>query len=184
MHLEANEQPMFEVPDPLHPAVVHFPIVLIFLGTLISILTVFTRRGALPQFAAAILILAAGSAQFAVITGGDQADDVIQRMPNARPLIRDHAEWGERMRTIAVIAAVVAVVALAFYRARGFRRILALITAIIGAAACYCAVEAAQLGGVMVYHHGVGQIAPTGTSASPGPVEATPAASAEATPGG
>ena len=97
---------MFEVPDPLHPAVVHFPIVLIFLGTLISVLAIFTRRGALPQFTAAILILAAGSAQFAVYTGGDQADDVIQRMPNARPLIRDHAEWGERMRTAAVVAAV------------------------------------------------------------------------------
>ena len=86
-------------------------------------------------------------------------------MPNARPLIRDHAEWGERMRTVAVIAAVVAVVALAFYRVRGFRRILALITAIIGAAACYCAVEAAEHGGAMVYHHGVGvQITPSGPS--------------------
>jgi len=167
---------MFEVPDPLHPAVVHFPIVLIFFGTLISILTIFTRRGALPQFTAAVLILAAASAQFAVITGGDQADDVIQRMPNARPLIRDHAEWGERMRTIAVISAVVAVVALAFYRVRGFRRILALVTALIGAAACYCAVEAAQHGGAMVYHHGVGiQIAPTGATLAP---------SAAATPGG
>ena len=176
---------MFEVPDPLHPAVVHFPIVLIFLGTLISIFTIFTRRGALPQFTAVILILAAGAAQFAVYTGGDQADEVIQRMPNARPLIHDHAEWGERMRTIAVIAAAVAVVALAFYRVRGFRRILASITAITGLAACYCAVEAAQIGGAMVYHHGVGvQITPTATSATPGPGEATPAPSAAATPGG
>ena len=138
---------MVEVPDPLHPAVVHFPIVLIFLGTLISILTIFTRRGALPQFAAVILILAAGSAQFAVYTGGEQADDVIQRMPSARPLIHDHAEWGERMRTAAVVAAIVAVLALAFYRARGFRRILALMTAVIGAAACYCAIEAANMVG-------------------------------------
>src|SRR6516162_11048696 len=116
---------MFEVPDPLHPAVVHFPIVLIFLGTLFSVLAIFTRRGALPQLTAALLILAAASAQFAVITGGDQADDVIQRMPDARPLVRDHAEWGERTRTAAVSAAIVAVVALAFYRMRGFRRILA-----------------------------------------------------------
>ena len=184
MRLTSDEHPMFEVPDPLHPAVVHFPIVLIFLGTLISILSFFTRRGALPQFTAAILILAAGSAQFAVITGGDEADDVIQRMPNARSLIHDHAEWGERTRTIAVIAAVVAAVALTFYRVRGFRRILALITAIIGAAACYCAVEAAQHGGAMVYHHGVGvQVTPAGTSASPSPAEATPAPSPTATPG-
>ena len=118
-----------------------------------------------PQFTAVILILAAGSAQFAVITGGDQADDVIQRMPDARPLIRDHAEWGENMRTVAVIAAIVALVALAFYRVRGFRRILALITAVAGVAACYCAVQAAQRGGAMVYHHGVGvQIKPIGAN--------------------
>ena len=181
---------MFEVPDPLHPAVVHFPIALIFLGTLISILSFFTRRGALPQFTAAILLLAAGSAQFAVITGGDEADDVIQRIPNARPLIHDHAGWGERTRTIAVIAAVVAVVALTFYRVRGFRRILALITAIIGAAACYCAVEAARGGAALVYHHGVGveftpngSASPNGTSASPSPSTATPAPSATPTPG-
>jgi len=178
---------MFEVPDPLHPAVVHFPIVLIFLGTLISVLSVFTRRGALPQFTAAILILAAASAQFAVYTGGDQADDIIQRMPNARTLILDHAVWGERMRTAAVIAAAVAVVALAFYRLRGFRRILALATTIVGAAACYCAVEAAERGGAMVYHHGVGvQSAPAGTNTTPPPAGATPAPSAPAaaTPGG
>jgi hypothetical protein len=149
---------------------------------LISILTIFTRRGALPQFAAVILILAAGSAQFAVFTGDNQVDDVVQRMPNARPLIRDHTEWGERMRDGAVIAAVVSVVALAFYRVRGFRRILALATAIVAGYACYCAVEAAQRGGAMVYHHGVGT--PTWTSASAGPGEPTPAPSATATTGG
>jgi uncharacterized membrane protein len=167
---------MFEVPDPLHPAVVHFPIVLIFLGTLFSVLAIFTRRGALPQLTVVLLILAAASAQFAVITGGDQADDVIQRMPDARPLVRDHAEWGERTRTAAVSAAIVAVVALAFYRMRGFRRILALVTTLIAATACYCAVQAAQHGGAMVYHHGVGVVI---TPGSP-----TPAASSAATPGG
>lgn len=176
---------MFEVPDPLHPAVVHFPIVLIFVGTLVSILTIFTRRGALPQFAAAILILAAGSAQFAVYTGGEEADDVIQRMPSARPLIHDHAEWGERMRTVSVVAAVVAVLALAFYRVRGFRRILAMMAAIVGAAACYCAIEAGEHGGAMVYHHGVGvQLTPSGSTGSPGPAEGAPSASATSTPGG
>ena len=167
---------MFQVPDPLHPAVVHFPIVLIFLGTLVSVLAIFTRRGALPQFTAVILILAAASAQLAVSTGGDEADDVIQRMPDARPLVHDHAEWGERTRTVAVIAAIVAVVALAFYRMRGLRRILALVTTLIAAAACYCAVEAAQHGGAMVYHHGVGVVIT--------PAGATPAPSPTATPGG
>jgi uncharacterized membrane protein len=160
---------MFEIPDPLHPAIVHFPIGLIFLGTLLSILTIFTRRGALPQFAAFILILAAAGAQLAVITGGDQTDDVIQRMPESRPLIYRHAEWGERTRTVAVVAACSAVVALAFFKARTFRRVMAFVTTIIAAGACYCAFEAANRGAEMVYHHGVGvQNAAPKASANPG----------------
>jgi uncharacterized membrane protein len=176
---------MFEIPDPLHPAIVHFPIVLIFLGTLISILTIFTRRGALPQFAAVILILAAGAAQLAVNTGGDQADEVIQRMPDAKALIRVHAEWGELMRTLAVSAAVSSVVALSFYRIARFRRVLAFITTAIAVWACYGAFEAASHGGAMVYHHGVGvQVTPSGSG--PGVVPGKPASTpgTTATPGG
>jgi hypothetical protein len=145
------------------------------LGTLISILTIFTRRGALPQFTACILILAAGAAQLAVITGGDQADDVVQRMPDSKPLIYQHAEWGERTRTAAVVAACSAVVALAFYKARTFRRVMAFVTTIIAAGACYCALEAAERGGEMVYHHGVGiESRPAKSSADPGSSPATP----------
>ena len=166
---------MFEIPDPLHPAIVHFPIVLVFLGTLLSILTIFTRRGALPQYAAVFLILAAGAAQLAVNTGGDQADEVLRRMPDAKPLLLVHAEWGERMRTAAVIAAVAAVVALAFYRLSKFRRFLAFVTALVAAWACYCAFQAAKHGGAMVYHHGVGvRIVPNGPGAGAGPVSPTP----------
>jgi uncharacterized membrane protein len=179
--LQANGYVMFEIPDPLHPAIVHFPIVLIFLGTLLSFLTVFTRRGALPQFAAVILILAAGAAQVAVNTGGDQADEVIRRMPDAKPLVLIHAEWGERTRTTAVIAAISAVIALAFYRLAKFRRVLALITTVAAAGACYCTYEAAKHGGAMVYHHGVGmQILPNGSGSGAAPASPTPAS----TPGG
>jgi uncharacterized membrane protein len=166
---------MFEIPDPLHPAIVHFPIVLIFLGTLLSVLSVFTRRGALPQYAAVVLILAAGAAQFAANTGSDQADEVLRRMPDAKPLLFIHAEWGERMRTASVIAAICAVVALAFYRFSKFRRFLALITMLVAAWACYSAFQAAKHGGAMVYHHGVGlQILPNGSGTDSGPISPTP----------
>jgi uncharacterized membrane protein len=176
---------MFEIPDPLHPALVHFPIVLIFLGTLLSILTIFTRRGALPQFAAVILILAAGSAQLAINTGSDQVDEVIQRMPDAKPLILVHAEWGMKMRTAAVIGAISALVALAAFRLRRFRRVLAFITTIVAAWACFCAFMAAEHGGAMVYHHGVGvKAVPTGANAGVSPPGSIAAPSATATPGG
>jgi uncharacterized membrane protein len=159
---------MLEIPDPFHPAVAHVPIVLVFLGTLISILTIFTRRGALPQFAASILILAAGAAQIAVITGGDETDALIQRMPEARPLVYQHAELGEWTRNVAVIAACAAVVALAFYKARTFRRVMAFVTTIIGAGGCYFALQAAERGRDMVYHNGVGiEIAPVKSTGNP-----------------
>jgi uncharacterized membrane protein len=161
---------MLEIPDPFHPAVAHVPIVLVFLGTLISILTIFTRRGALPQFAAFILILAAGAAQIAVITGGDETDALIQRMPEARPLVYQHAELGEWTRNVAVLAACAAVVALAFYKARTFRRVMAFVTTIIGAGACYFALQAAERGRDMVYHHGVGiEITPVKSAGNPSP---------------
>jgi uncharacterized membrane protein len=167
--LQANESVMFEIPDPLHPAVVHFPIGLMFLGTLFSILTIFTRRGALPQFAALILILAAAGAQLAVITGGEETDDVVQRMPESRPLIYRHAEWGELMRNVAVAAACSAVVAVAFFKAQTFRQVMAFVTTIIAASACYCAFEALQSGAEMVYHHGVGveKVAPKPSNPAP-----------------
>jgi len=171
---------MLEIPDPIHPAIVHFPIVLVFLGTLISILTIFTRRGALPQFSAFILILAAGGAQLAVITGGDQVDDLVQRMPESRPFLLHHAESGELARTAAVVAACSAVVALAFYKARTFRRVMAFVTTIIAAGACYFALQAAENGEEMVYHHGVGtQWKPAKSSAKPSssPETAKPTAS-------
>ena len=159
---------MLEIPDPFHPAVAHVPIVLVFLGTLISILTIFTRRGALPQFSAFILILAAAAAHVAVITGGNEIDDLIQRMPESRPLIYRHVESGEWTQKLAIVAACSAVVALAFYKARTFRRVMAFVTTIIGAGACYFALQAAERGRDMVYHNGVGiEIAPVKPAGNP-----------------
>jgi uncharacterized membrane protein len=180
-HSKSETDVMFEIPIPLHPAIVHFPIALIFLGAFLSTLTIFTRRGALPQFAAVTLILAAAAAQAAISTGGDQADAVLKRMPEAKPLILVHAEWGEWVRNVSVIAAVSAVLALGFYRVANIRRILAFITTLIAGAACYCVFEAAEHGAAMVYHHGVGvQVVPGRPSPAPA---GTPPAESAASPG-
>lgn len=147
---------MFQLPSPLHPAIVHFPIVLTLLGTLLSVFAFFTRRGALPQFTALILILAAGGAQYAVYTGNDQ-DELFGTLPEEmRTLVREHSEWGERARTVVAIAAGLAVVALALHRAGAFRRGVALLTLIACLAASYCALQAAQRGAKLVYEHRIG----------------------------
>jgi uncharacterized membrane protein len=147
---------MFQLPSPLHPAIVHFPIVLTLLGTLFSIVSVITRRGALPQFTALTLILAAVSAQYAVYTGNDQ-DPLFGTLPEEmRTLVRQHSEWGERARTVVAIAAGLAVIALALTRAGLFRRVFALLTLLACLGASYCVLQAAQRGGKLVYEHRIG----------------------------
>ena len=166
---------MFELPSPLHPAVVHFPIVLTFLGTLFAIFALLSRRGAFPQFSALILILAAGSAQFAVYTGNDQ-DPLFGTLPEEmRTLVREHSEWGERARTVVAIAAGFAVVALALIRTRAVRRIFALLTLIACLGASYCVLQAAQRGGKLVYERKIGTHQP-GAPAQPAVPSASPTA--------
>ena len=149
---------MFELPSPLHPAIVHFPIVLTLLGTLFSIFAVITRRGALPQLTALILILAAGSAQYAVYTGNDQ-DPMFGTLPEEmRTLVREHSEWGERARNVVAIAAGLAIVALALIRTRTARRGFALLVLIASLGASYCVLQAAQRGGKLVYEHRIGTV--------------------------
>ena len=90
-----------------------------------------------------------------------------------------------KMRTAAVIGAISALVALASYRLGRFRRVLALITTVVAAGACFCAFKAAEHGGAMVYHHGVGvKAVPNGPSAGVSPPGSIAAPTATTTPGG
>ncbi|MDD5198541.1 MAG: hypothetical protein PHC88_01955 [Terrimicrobiaceae bacterium] len=53
---------MFPLPNPLHPAIVHFPIVLILFGTVVAVTAVFLRRWFLPWVAADLLVCGAAGA--------------------------------------------------------------------------------------------------------------------------
>ncbi len=158
---------MFEIPDPFHPAVAYFPIVLILLGTLTSILAIFTRKAAL--FTLFVLILAAGSAQYAVQTGVETGDAAMRKDPSSKSLIEEHLLWGERMRIVAAAAAVFALIGASFQRSAGVRRILLLLTAIVAGASSYCALKAGESGGKMVYQRAVGINVSESASPSPTP---------------
>lgn len=98
------------LPDPLHPAVVHFPIVLMFilpvaaLGALWAI-----RRGAPQRLAWAVPLLVAaslaGSAWLAVETGEQQEDRAEDAV--GEPVLETHEEAAQRFLAFSTVVLVI-----------------------------------------------------------------------------
>jgi uncharacterized membrane protein len=146
---------MISMPNPLHAAVVHFPIVLILLGAVAAIVAVFTQRWSLPLVAALLLCLGAFGTIVGVMTGKDEGRLVGSAGP-IEQVLDEHEEWAERTRAFASIAAVVAVVAALTLRHVGISRTLATGTAGIALVASWCVFQTGHYGGQLVYRHGAG----------------------------
>jgi uncharacterized membrane protein len=166
---------MFELPNPLHPAIVHLPIVLTFLGTLFALISIIMRRLWLPLYTAIILVLAALGAQFAVATGDAQDPLFSTLSTEQKQLVEDHSNWGEDGRTALIVAAVLSLIALGLHRFGASRRVMAVLTTLAALVACFFVLRAAQLGAHLVYQHGIGV---QGASAA----QATPASSPNGNP--
>jgi uncharacterized membrane protein len=146
----------FELPNPLHPAIVHLPIVLTLLGTVLALLSIITRRLRLPLYAALILVLAAIGAQVAVSTGDAQDQLFSTLTTEQKTFVEAHSDMGENGRTALIVAAALALIALALHRFGASRRFFAVLTTLAGCVACFFVLRAAQLGGHLVYQHGIG----------------------------
>lgn len=144
------------LPNPLHPAIVHFPIVLILLGMVIALIAVFWRKGYIPVFAAALLTLGALGAWGAMETGESDEDSVKQSSRQANALLHSHEDWAKRTLAASSIAAVIAMGALALYRFPRVARGTAAAAALAACAASWCVYETGHLGGALVYQHGAG----------------------------
>jgi uncharacterized membrane protein len=174
---------MFELPNPLHPAIVHLPVVLTFLGTLFAFFSVITRRLWLPLYTSIVLVLAALGAQFAVATG-DAQDPLFEKLSTEqKQLVEEHSNWGENGRTALIVAAVLSLIALGLHRLGGSRRFLAILTLLAGLVACFFIWRAAQLGGHLVYQHGIGvQNGPAAEASPAGSPETSQGANQAASP--
>ncbi len=161
---------MIPLPNPLHPAIVHFPIVLILLGTIAAVAAIVLRRWHLPWLAAVLLVAGAAGAFVAARTGGQQAEMVGELSDSAELVLDEHEEWGERTRTIALAAAILALVSAALARFPKVARSLAVATALAAGAAAYAVAETGHYGGQLVYKHGVG----VNTAAGNNPANTTP----------
>jgi uncharacterized membrane protein len=142
------------LPNPLHPAVVHFPVVLAFLLPLFVAGAVWAiRRGARPRrtwslpLAAAIAL--AVSAWAAVETGEAQ-DERVENVVAERPLSR-HEEMAEKFFTASVGLAVVAAAGLV----GGIPGRAARVTTALGSLALLTgAALVGHSGGELVYRYG------------------------------
>ncbi|MEY4300837.1 MAG: hypothetical protein RIR25_2073 [Verrucomicrobiota bacterium] len=163
---------MLTLPSPLHPAVVHFPIVLILLGSGLSVFTVFVRRWHLPWLVAIVLAAGSGGGVVATWTGeeAEESAESIRAVPEA--LLHEHQEWGEAARNLALVAAAFAIASAAASKVPMFGRGLALVAAVCALAAAYSVGQAGHLGGELVYRHGVG-VENLGSVSGAGPEAAT-----------
>ncbi len=156
------------LPDPLHPAVVHFPIVLLLVGAGVMVVAVFLRRWNLDWIAAVLLLMGAAGAWVAVETGEASRELLGRLSGDVLGLIDSHQEWGEKTGVVATIAAMLAVFAAVTRSLKGWAqpfgrglspalqhglRVVAAISALI---ACYFVYQTARRGGEAVYGHGVG----------------------------
>jgi uncharacterized membrane protein len=140
------------LPDPLHPALVHFPIALSLAGLLLDLVARHPRARALEPGGAVVMALAALGGIAATLTGQLAEEEAV--VPRAaRALLERHEELGEAAMWALIV---LGLVRLAFAWRGAFKGALA--WTYLAAALAVAALVGYQgaLGGDLVYRHGVG----------------------------
>ncbi len=145
---------------PLHPIIVHFPVVLAMLAPLLALalLIVLLRRRASLGLAWLVASLFAGLAvsSFVAMETGELDEARVEAITGEGPLER-HEEAAELLMVLAVVGAAVATVGGLVAASEGAARAripVALVTLAAGGAVAFAAVRAGHSGGELVYVHG------------------------------
>jgi len=154
------------LPDPLHPAIVHFPIALVVVALCLEVAARRSRWRALEPAAATLIVLGALGAIAAVLSGLVARDEAVVPQ-GALELIERHEELGE-LAMWALVAAAGLRLLLAWRRA--FAGFLAWAYILVALGAVALVSYNGHLGGQLVFRHGIGT-APVqrGTVAVPQP---------------
>lgn len=142
------------IPDPLHPAIVHFPIVLaVLVPILASVVFWAIERGHVSRWswlAVAALQLAVVGSGWAAIETGEHEEERVERIVAERH-IEAHEEAAERFLALAVLALPLAAAGLLAGRLGAVNRglTLAISLAVLAAVA-----DTGHEGGELVYRHG------------------------------
>lgn len=142
------------LPHPLHPAVVHFPLVLVFLLPLFAAGALWAiRRGTSLRRAWALPVVVAGalfvSSVVALRTGQAEEDRVESVVPESA--VGSHEEAAERFLIFGGVLLLVAAAGLARGNLGTSARLL---TTVGSVALVVAAVQVGTAGGALVYEHG------------------------------
>ena len=149
---------MLSIPDPLHPAIVHFPIALaVLLPALAAAALVAIRAGWIPArtWIGVVALQAAlvGFAWFAIETGEDQEEKVEDVIAESH--IEDHEEAAERFLYVAIGAALVSAAGLLSGSRGGVGRAA---TVAAGLAVLAAGIAVGHSGGELVYKYGAASV--------------------------
>lgn len=138
-----------------HPQIVHFIVVLGFIGVGLRLLA-FVVRLEWIRPAATLALLAAAAAAVLAVKSGEEAHGPAERIPGARSVVEEHEELGERTRNLFLVVAALELAALALRKREKARRLALVGSAAVGVVAAYFLFEAAEHGGEVVYSYAGG----------------------------
>jgi uncharacterized membrane protein len=138
-----------------HPQIVHFIVVLGFVGVGLRLLSLAVKIEWIKP-AATVALLAAAVCGVLAARSGDEAHPPAERIPGARTAVQDHEELGERARNVFLLVAGFEILALAMRNKEKVRRMALVGSALTGVVAAYFLFEAAEHGGEVVYGYAGG----------------------------
>jgi uncharacterized membrane protein len=141
-----------------HPQIVHFVIVLLFVGVGLRCLSLLFR-GPFFTTAATLCLFFGTLAAVLAVTSGTQAHGPVERIPGARAQVIEHEEHAEAARNIFLGVVAIEIVALVVGRERRRPRLTRWIhaaSAVVGLAGAWVLFGAAERGGDLVYSYAGG----------------------------
>lgn len=148
----------------LHPALVHFPIALVFTAVAVEVASLIWKRHVWLERSAALLYgFACVSAGAAYLAGRDAADTIVGIPPRAEAVLANHSDFALWTLIVITLSAILRVTSSVIDRKLAVSRIGVIrsagVVALLVAAALIA--RTADLGGALVYLHGVA-VTPSG----------------------
>jgi len=138
-----------------HPQIVHFIVVLGFVGVGLRLLTLVVKIEWIKP-AATVALLAAAVCGVLAARSGDEAHQSAERIPGARTAVQDHEALGEKARNLFLLVAGFEILALTMRKKDKVRKWALVGSAAAGVVAAFFLFEAAEHGGEVVYSYAGG----------------------------